>query len=147
VFIQKGLADTDSVGAGLPAMAYGLALQKRLMHLVQRFKVIGRCFSAQLIPTAKPVPYRRRVQAIATRTDQVVLAIADHQRIGRVQAFLGHQVSDQLDFIGPGSIEFAAVNHFEVLGKVEMPGDFAGEHPRLGGGDVKLSPLSTQGFE
>ncbi|MNL44185.1 hypothetical protein D3C87_1667440 [compost metagenome] len=76
-----------------------------------------------------------------------MLAVADHQRAGRVQAFLGHQVRDQLDFVGAGAIEFTPINHLEVLGEVEMPGDLTGKHPRLGGGDVQLPSLPAEGFQ
>ncbi|MNI69425.1 hypothetical protein D3C73_1251700 [compost metagenome] len=76
-----------------------------------------------------------------------MLAVADHQGIGRVQVFFGHQVSDQINLVGPGAVQFAAVNHLEVFGKVEMPGDFTGEHPGLRGRDVQLPALSAQGFQ
>ncbi|MNP43450.1 hypothetical protein D3C76_1372680 [compost metagenome] len=67
--------------------------------------------------------------------------------MGRIQAFLSHQVGDQLYFVGPGAVQLAAVNHFEMLGEVEMPGDFPGENPGFGGCNVQLSPLSAEHFQ
>ena len=118
--------------------------QKRLMHLIQRFKVIRRRFCAQLFPAAKTITHRRGIQSVAARADEVVFAIADHQGVRRVQVFFGHQVGNQLDLVGPRAIQFAAVNDFEVFGEVEVPGDFPGEDPRLGGRDVQLAPFPVR---
>ena len=62
------------------------------MHLTQCFKMPSRRLGIQLFKTAKPIPYRRCIDAIAARADQVMLAITDHQGLRRVQAFFLKQV-------------------------------------------------------
>ncbi|MNE80372.1 hypothetical protein D3C80_1769350 [compost metagenome] len=60
-----------------------------------------------------------------------MFAVADHQGGARVQALFGHQVGNQLDLVGAGAVQFAAVDHLEVPGEVEVPGNFPGENPRF----------------
>ncbi|RWW90813.1 hypothetical protein BHE74_00000946 [Ensete ventricosum] len=117
------------------------------MHLSQRLEMPSRRFGTQLFKTAKPIPHRRRIQPIAARADQVVLAVANHQGGGRVQAFFAHQMRDQLDFVGARAVQLTAVDHLEVLGEIEMPGDLASEYPRLRRGDVELAALAAQVFQ
>jgi hypothetical protein len=74
------------------------------------------------------------------RADQVMLAVADHQRLRRVERFTLHQMRDQLDLVGARAIQLAAVDHLEVPGEIEMPGDLDGEHRRLAGGDIQRAP-------
>src|SRR5471030_3404968 len=76
-------------GSKLPRHSSVSASQKRLMHLLQRFKVIRRCFGAQLFVAAKTITHRRRIKPVAARADQVVFAVSDHQGVGRVEAFFG----------------------------------------------------------
>ncbi len=109
--------------------------------------MIRRLFALQLREAAETITHRRRIQAVASGADQVMLAVADHQRIARLQFFLGDQVGDQLDLVGPGAVQLAAVDHLEVPGKIEMPGNLAGEHPGLGRGDVQGAALSAEGFQ
>ncbi len=117
------------------------------MHLVQRLKMPARRFGTQFCKTAKPIPHRSCIQAIATCADQVVLTVADHQGTGRVQPFLVHQVGDQFDLVGARAVQLTAVDHLEVLGEIEMPGDLPGKFPRLGGGHIQLAPLAIQRFQ
>ncbi|MNJ55471.1 hypothetical protein D3C77_509620 [compost metagenome] len=76
-----------------------------------------------------------------------MFAVADHQRLRRVQRLLGQQVGDQLDLIGAGAVEFAAVDHLEVMIEFEMAGNLTGEFPGLGCGDVQRPALPVQAFE
>uniref|UniRef100_A0A1I8AQ18 ABC transporter substrate-binding protein n=1 Tax=Steinernema glaseri TaxID=37863 RepID=A0A1I8AQ18_9BILA len=84
---------------------------------------------------------------VAARADQVVLAVADHQRLRRVQVFFGQQVRNQLHLVGARTVQLAAVDDLEMPGKIEVPGNLAGELPGLGGGDVQRAPLRLQPFE
>ena len=83
-------------------------------------------------------------QAIAAGANQVVLAIADHQRVLQCQLFLLQQMGDQLHLVGARAVQLAAVDHLEVPGEIEMPGDLHGEHPRLAGGDIQGAALLAE---
>src|SRR3546814_13836915 len=72
---------------------------------------------------------------------------SDLQGIRRVEALFSHQVSNQLNFVGARTVQLTAIDHFEVPGEVEVAGDFPGEDPRFGGGNVQLPTLATQGFQ
>ena len=117
------------------------------MQLIQCLEVVHRVFCVQFFETAKPIPHRCGVEAVVAGADQVVFAVADHQGIGRVEAFFGQEVGDEFDFVGAGAVQFAAVDHFEVPGEVEVAGDFPGENPGFGGGDVELPALAAEGFQ
>ncbi|MNN34743.1 hypothetical protein D3C81_1485620 [compost metagenome] len=76
-----------------------------------------------------------------------MLAIADHKGLRRIQPFLVQQVANQLDLVGAGAVQFAAVNHLEVMIEGEVPGDLTGELPGLGRRDVKRAALTVKGLE
>ena len=117
------------------------------MQLIQRFEMISRGLCTQLLTAAKTIPHRSRIQTVAARADEVVLAVADHQGGGRVQTFFGHQVSKQLDLIGAGTVQFTAVDHLEMFGEIKMPGNLTGENPWFGGRDIQLAALPAEGFQ
>ena len=94
------------------------------MQLRQRLKVVLGCKRIKFFEAAKPITHGSCVHAIVTSTDQVVLAVTDHQGLRWVQPFSRHQVVDQLDLVGAGAIQFDAVNHFEVLGEIKMTSNF-----------------------
>ena len=85
------------------------------MQVFQCLEVVRRVFCVQFFETAEPIPHRRRVEAVFAGADEVVLAVADHQGVGRVEAFFGQEVGDELDFVGAGAVQFAAVDHFLSL--------------------------------
>ncbi|MNP72958.1 hypothetical protein D3C76_1696030 [compost metagenome] len=91
--------------------------------------MISRLFCRQFLMTAKAITHRRRFKAVAAGANQVVLAVTDHQRLRRVQRFLSQQMGNQFDLIGTSTVEFAAVDHLEVVIELEMAGNFAGELP------------------
>ena len=117
------------------------------MHLRHGLEVERRRFGRQLFMAAEAIPYRHRLQPVAARADQVVLAVTDHQRLGRVQPFFVQQVANQLDLVGAGAVQFAAVDHLEMMVEGEVPGDLAGELPGLRGGDVQRAALAVEGLE
>src|SRR5690554_55305 len=93
------------------------------LQLLQALEVPVRRLGPQLLATAEAITHCRTGQAIVPGTDQVVLAVADHQRAGRVQPFAFHQVADQLALVGARAVQLAAIDAFEVLVEGEVPGD------------------------
>lgn len=117
------------------------------MHLGQRGEVESRCFGHQLLPATKPIAHRHGLQAIAARADQIMLSVTDHQRLRRVQPFFVQQMANQLNLVGARAVQFAAVDHLEVVVEGEVPGNFAGKLPRFGSGDIQRAALAVQGLE
>ncbi|MNN60918.1 hypothetical protein D3C81_1761290 [compost metagenome] len=56
-------------------------------------------------------------------------------------------MANQLDLVGARAVQFAAVNHLEVMVERKVPGNLAGKLPRLGRGHIQRAPLPIEGFE
>src|SRR5690606_41891049 len=93
------------------------------------------------------VAYGGGLQAVFPGSDQVVLAVTDHQGLRSFQFLFGEQVGNQLDLVGTSAVQLAAVAHLEVMVEGEGPGDLAGKYRRLGSGGVKRAALVPQVFE
>ena len=96
---------------------------------------------------AKAVTHRCRFQPVAVRADQVVLAIANHQRLFWIEPLFGDHMGDQLDLVGAGAVQLAAIDQLEVVVEGEMPRDFAGENRGFRRRYIERPALSAQVFE
>ncbi|MNQ67730.1 hypothetical protein D3C85_822640 [compost metagenome] len=54
---------------------------------------------------------------------------------------------DQLDLVGAGAVQLAAIDHLEMLGEVEMTGDLPREFPGLRCRDIQVPALPLKGVQ
>ena len=73
--------------------------------------------------------------AVVLRADHVVAAVADHDRLARIDGGRLQRVGQQIGFVDAGAVELGTEHVFEMTAQAEMVDDALGKNVRLAGGD------------
>src|ERR1700756_2016738 len=87
----------------------------------------------QLIPAAETIEHAERPHAVVARADNIMAAVADHQRGGRVDTRFGQRVLQQIALVDARAVELRAEHMLEIRAELKMIDDARRVDARLAG--------------